>query len=251
VGWIALGASALGFILACIPPAMIFGWILLSAGFVLSIVAFFLRGAKWAAIVALALAVVGTIVGLIVFFLFVANTVQEIATGDDTSITDGATIAPDEDSEEQDTADEEAATGTDGSRDDPLPLGTVIPGTEYDVVVNSVTLHATDAVVAENMFNEPPADGFEYIVVNVTVTYTGSDSGYASMASVDYVTSTGEVITSYDSFVVGPEPTLGLDELYNGGTSTGNVVLSIPIDDAGLLRITPGILDDEVFVELQ
>lgn len=69
VGWIALGAAVLGFITVCIPPILGVGWFLLAAAFVLSIIAFFLRGKKWAPIVAICLSVVGAIVGAIVAFV--------------------------------------------------------------------------------------------------------------------------------------------------------------------------------------
>lgn len=69
VGWIALGAAVLGFITVCIPPILGVGWFLLATAFVLSIIAFFLRGKKWAPIVAICLSVVGAIVGAIIAFV--------------------------------------------------------------------------------------------------------------------------------------------------------------------------------------
>lgn len=73
LGIIALVAAILGFIFACVPGALIIGWILLPIAFILSLVALFLKGRKWPAIVGLILAVVGTIVGFIVFFAVVMN----------------------------------------------------------------------------------------------------------------------------------------------------------------------------------
>ncbi|WP_396655053.1 DUF5067 domain-containing protein [Microbacterium sp.] len=73
VGIIALVVSAIGFIFACIPGALIVGWILLPIGFILSLVAVFLKGAKWPAITGLVLAIVGTVVGFVVFFTLMAN----------------------------------------------------------------------------------------------------------------------------------------------------------------------------------
>lgn len=252
LGWIALGVAALGFIFACIPGALVVGWVLLPIGFILSIVAFFIKGAKWPAIVALALAVVGTIVGVIVFFAVIVTSAQNAFDDYESSTGQSQSDSSDDSSDtadEADTSDEDSSE--DASRENPLPLGTTVSGSEYDVTVNTVTLNATDTVLAENSFNEAPETGYEYIIVNVSVTYTGSDSGFAALASVDYVTSGGEVVNTYDTFAVGPEPSLGLEELYNGATATGNIVLSIPTGDAGVLRVTPGILEDEVFVALQ
>lgn len=76
LGIIALVAAVIGFIFACIPGALIVGWILLPIAFILSIVALFLKGTKWPAIVGLIVSIVGTIVGVIVFFAVVAGAVD-------------------------------------------------------------------------------------------------------------------------------------------------------------------------------
>lgn len=73
ISWVALGLAAIGFVFACIPGALIIGWVLLPISFILSIVAFFLKGMKWPAIVALVASVVGTIVGVVVFLSVVAG----------------------------------------------------------------------------------------------------------------------------------------------------------------------------------
>ena len=69
LGLIALITAALGFIFACIPGALIVGWILLPIAFVLALVSLFLKDKpKWMGITALILSIVGTIVGFAVFF---------------------------------------------------------------------------------------------------------------------------------------------------------------------------------------
>lgn len=249
LAWIALAVAALGFIFACIPGALIVGWVLLPVGFILSIVAFFIKGAKWPAIVGVSLAVVGTIVGFVVFFALLAGAAQDALGGTESSITQPESSDSDETEQVDDAGEEDSAA--EGSRENPAPLGSTISGDEYDVVINSVTLDATDEVLSANMFNEEPEAGYSYAIVNVSVTYTGEESGFAAMAMIDYVTSGGEVISAFDSLAVAPEPALGLDELYNGATATGNIAIAIPTGDTGVLRVTPGILADEVFVALQ
>jgi hypothetical protein len=66
LGIVALVVAAVGFVFACIPFVQVVGWILLPIAFVLSIVALFLKGRKWPAIVALIVSIVGAIVGAIV-----------------------------------------------------------------------------------------------------------------------------------------------------------------------------------------
>lgn len=256
LGWVALAVAVVGFVFACIPGALIVGWVLLPIAFVLAIVGFFLRGRKWPVITALVLSVVGTVVGFVVFLTVVSDSVDEAFGDSDVTVSPPESEEPDagsegtEDAEAPDPEQEEAADDA-GSRENPVPLGTVVSGDDFDVTINSVQLDATDAVMAANQFNEPPPEGSTYALVNATVTYTGEESGFAMEVTIDYVTSTGEVLGSYDSFAVAPEPELGLDELYNGGTTTGNVVIAVPAGDAGLIRVTPGLFADEVFVATQ
>ena len=77
LGIIALAVAAIGFIFACIPGALVVGWVLLPIAFVLSIVALFLKGAKWPAITGLIVSIVGTIVGTVVFFLVVSTSFSD------------------------------------------------------------------------------------------------------------------------------------------------------------------------------
>lgn len=77
LGIIALAVAAVGFIFACIPGALIVGWVLLPIAFVLSIVALFLKGRKWPAIAGLIVSIVGTIVGVVVFFTVVSTSFGE------------------------------------------------------------------------------------------------------------------------------------------------------------------------------
>ena len=223
---------------------MILGLILLPIGLILSIVAFFLKGAKWPAITGLILAVVGGIIGSIVLVgTLIAAGVQAIDEMSDTTVSE----SPQDDADE----DADAGSGEVGSRENPAALGSTISGDEYDVVVNTVTLDATEDILAANPYNEAPAEGTTYALINATVTYKGEDSGYAAMVMFDYVTADGEVVSSTDALVLPPEPALALQEIYTDASATGNVVLQVPVGDDGLLRVTPGILSDEVFVAVQ
>lgn len=105
LGIIALVVSAIGFIFACIPGALIVGWILLPIGFILSLVALFMKGGKWPAITGLILAVVGTVAGVVVFFAVVANAANDAFGSSDPLpvASESAQAAP----EPEDTASEE------------------------------------------------------------------------------------------------------------------------------------------------
>ncbi|MFK3678643.1 DUF2510 domain-containing protein [Microbacterium sp. NPDC090218] len=76
LGLVGLGLSAVGTILAFIPLIGFFGFILLGAGFIVSLISLFLKGKKWPGIAGLILAVVGAIIGVIMFFVFVFAVAQ-------------------------------------------------------------------------------------------------------------------------------------------------------------------------------
>ncbi|TFB15424.1 DUF2510 domain-containing protein [Microbacterium sp. 3H14] len=76
LGLVGLGLAAVGTILAFIPVIGFFGFILLGAGFIVSLISLFLKGKKWPGIAGLILAVVGTIIGVVMFLVFVFAVAQ-------------------------------------------------------------------------------------------------------------------------------------------------------------------------------
>lgn len=260
LGLVALICAAVGFVFACIPGALIVGWVLLPAGFVLGVVSLFQKGARWPGIWAIVVSLLGTIVGAVVFFTVVSGAVDEALGGDSTVVTPAQSAdAGQEAGAEEVTSQGEAAetdapaeaespAGDVGTRENPAPLGSTVVGNEWEIIVNSVEFNATDAVLEANMFNEPPAEGMTYALVNVSATYTGADSSSTMMVTIDYVTAGGEVVRSFDALAVAPDPSFGMAELFTGATDTGNLVLQVPADGSGLLRVTPGLFADAVFV---
>lgn len=251
LGIIALVIAALGFLFACMPGWLIVGWVLLPVGFILGIVSLFLRGrGKALGITAIVVSVVGTIVGFVVFFSLFAGSFNDafnsgapvaVAPGGTDSETDGGTT------------DAGGGGGGEGTRENPYPLGTTLTGEEWAVTINSITFGATDAVMAENQFNQAPPEGYEYILVNTTAVYSGPDSDFGWSISVDYVTPTGETMSTTDTMAVGPGEFDGSQELYTGGTVTGNIVLAVPSATAGdgVLAVTVDIFGDPAFVAVR
>lgn len=183
-----------------------------------------------------------------------ASPAEEDAPAAAGSSTASAPAGAKEDTEDTDEADEpeQQAGGTAGAREDPLPLGTPIEGGDWVVTVNEVTPDATDAVMAANQFNDAPAEGTQYLLADVTVEYTGDESEMIMLGTgFAFVTATGETIDTGDAFVVGPDELDTAQELYNGGTAQGNVVLQVPEGADGLLRVTTGMFGGEkTFVAL-
>lgn len=242
---VAMIVGAIGFIFACIPGALVVGWVLLPIAFVLSIVSLFLKGdKKWFGIIGLVLSIIGTVVGFVVFFSLMANAASDAFGSGDTVVTQPSDAAD----EPADAEEEPVAEAEPGTRESPFPLGSVVSSSDWTVVVNSYNSDGNTTVAAGNMFNEAPPAGSHYEIVNYTVTYTGTDSSYAAEVGVDLLTGAGGVVNSFDSMAV-LEDAFGLDELYTGGTATGSVTFLVPDGETVLIRVRPGMLADEVFVK--
>lgn len=255
MGLIALVVAVLGFVFALVKGAMIVGWILLPVAFILAIVGLLQHGRpKGMAVAALVVSVVGTIVGVVAFAGALGGAVDD-ALGKSVSASasvpaSGASSQDPVTPAATESQDASASSQTsEGTRENPYPMGSTISSSNWAVTVNSFTADATSQVLAANEFNQAPGEGNTYALVNVTITYTGQSSGYAMETGIAYVTSAGNVVTSTDSLAVAPDA-IGMEELYAGASVTGNVVLEIPAGDAGLLRIQPGMLADDAFVAI-
>ncbi|MET4159789.1 DUF308 domain-containing protein [Agromyces sp. PvR057] len=252
LGLVALALAGVGFIFACMPGALILGWILLPIAFTLAIISVCLKGkGKWQGLTAIIVSVVGTIVGIIVFFTVVATSFNEAFGGTDVEISSGdkASVA---EADEAPVADEEPAAEV-GTRENPAAIGSTIEGEDWAVVINSVTLGATDAVLAANQFNEAPDAGTEYIVINYTATYTGEDADgqMPAFVGIEYVTADGVTVDGLDKMVVAPDAIDSMSTLYTGASAAGNAAVQVPSPADGVIAVRPGMIADKVFVAIQ
>lgn len=265
VGLIALITAVLGTIFACIPGALIVGCVLLPIAFILAIVALCLKGRKkTTGLVALIVSVVGTIIGFVVFFAVVATAIDDSFSNDVTATvpedqqeqaeTDGDTVANDATATEAETEAAAADDAEQGTRANPYPLGTEVSDGEWTITINSVDLNATDAVVAENMFNEEPESGHVYLLANVTAAYTGTDAdGSTPWLSLSYVSPAGNTFDATDAMALAPDAFDSTTTLFEGASETGNIALQVPADSVGegVLSFTPGFFGSPVYVAVQ
>ena len=231
VGLIAVITAALGFVFACIPGALIVGWILLPIALILGIVGLCQSGkAKGTSIAAVIVAIVGTVVGFIVFFAVVTDAVDEAFSESDLSAAE-----PNSTGESAASSDSQ---GTAGSRDNPLPIGTKVVNNDWDIVLGTPR-EAGSEVSAENQFNDSPKPGMEFWIVPVTATYTGDDTGTAWVdLTVKFVGSDNKAYS--DRCGVIPDDLSDVDEVYPGGIAGGNTCLAVPAGADGLWSVSAG-----------
>lgn len=140
---------------------------------------------------------------------------------------------------------EEEPTAEEGTRSNPYPIGTEVGNEEWTIVLGDPR-ESGDEIQAENRYNDPADDGFEYYIVPMTATYTGDETGQAAWdLTVRFVGSDG--VTYDDRCGTIPDPIRDVGELYEGGVAEGNVCLTVPAGAGGLWTVTAGWVGEPVF----
>lgn len=124
-----------------------------------------------------------------------------------------------------------------GSRNNPIPKGeSARLFGDWDVRVVAVIPNATDLVLRENMFNDPPKPGYQFFIATVEATYRGQ--GSARFDGSFRLRALGPANVSYSTF----EDSCGVipdeisdREVFTGGTIRGNVCWQVLSTDAGNL----------------
>jgi hypothetical protein len=99
----------------------------------------------------------------------------------------------------------------------------------WQLTVNSVQSNATGAVLAENSLNSAPPAGQQYLLVNVTVTWTGAGSdNFDDTARLRLLTPSG---TSYNSTCPSFPKEVPGTNVPSGTTETGNTCFTIATSD--------------------
>lgn len=144
-----------------------------------------------------------------------------------------------------------------GTRGNPVEPGVAFTVGEWVVEFGDVTRDAGDIVAEENQFNDPPADGRQFVMTEVTVTYDGDDSGMPWVdLSFQFYGSEGNTFStgSDDRCGVIPDSLSDEGEMFPGATASGNVCLSVPSDQldggAWIVEDTFTLDADRVFVAL-
>lgn len=127
--------------------------------------------------------------------------------------------------------------GNGESREAAIGLGRVGQIGDYDLTMISVTPDATDLVLSENQFNEPPGEGRQFFIARIAVTYTGSESGVPS-AELNFQ-AVGDSNVGYatysDTCGVIPDDSYRVTDLFEGGSAEFNICWSVSSEDADSL----------------
>ncbi|MCP4306414.1 MAG: hypothetical protein GY788_16420 [bacterium] len=129
-----------------------------------------------------------------------------------------------------------------GSRTDPLPLGTTVPVGEWEVAVVNFAGDATGQVMAENQFNDPPDAGHVYSLVTLRATYKGADEGTAWLElAAGLVGDDQRNYSDTDCGAVKPNALNDQPSVFADGTVEGNFCLMVPSDQlpSGVLYVEP------------
>lgn len=152
------------------------------------------------------------------------------AGGEETS----SSAAPEESAPEGPEASEDPTPEL-GSRENPFPIDRPVGNDFWDIVLEEPH-QAWQQVQQENMFNDPPADGMEYWILPVSVTYIGTETGDPFWdLEFGFVSDEGR---SYDDDCgVIPDDLHDVGEMYSDAEASANICLTVPEGAPGLWTV--------------
>jgi hypothetical protein len=101
---------------------------------------------------------------------------------------------------------------------------------DWSVTLDVTNKNATDAVSAENQFNDPPAAGRNLVMTRVTVIYNGDGQERPSFdLQFQFAGSAGNTFGSGTSDYCGviPDSLTNVGEMFAGATGSGNICVSV------------------------
>jgi hypothetical protein len=116
-----------------------------------------------------------------------------------------------------------------GTRQDPIPIGKSAVIGDWEIRVIDTIPDATQAVLDENMFNDPPTEGHQFYIVRIEATYIADDSAdFWWDVNLKAVDDGGVVYEGMDARCgVIPDNIRDRGEVFSGASIEGNVCWSV------------------------
>ena len=110
-----------------------------------------------------------------------------------------------------------------------------------------IDLDAWPEIQAENSYNDPPTEGYRFVMWSMDVENVRGSVDEDERANESDFEMVGSRNVHYYTFrdSCGVIPDELNDDLYRGGKATGNVCLAVPIDETGLTFLYDALHDDE------
>jgi hypothetical protein len=156
-----------------------------------------------------------------------AGTTTQAATSSSTAATSTTTTAP--------TTTTQAAPKL-GTRENPIPAGDTAQVGDWEIAVLAAIPDATQTVMNENPYNEPPVEGNQFLMVEVSTTYRGTGSSPVALGLTFSTVGESSVAYSFGDYCgVIPNELDQYAEVFTDGSLSGNLCWSIKASDAGSL----------------
>lgn len=171
---------------------------------------------------------------------------------------DGAKIVDETGGNGDAAAADEVSEAAAGTRQNPLDPGASFTVGDWTVQIGETDPDAGEIVAAENQFNDPPAEGRQFVMVEVDVTYTGDDSGHpwVDLSFAFYGADGNTFGTNSDDYCgVIPDDLMDIGEMFPGASASGNVCVSVPAEQidggAWIVEAAFSFDSDRTFVALR
>mgnify|MGYP001162359825 CR=1 FL=1 len=142
-----------------------------------------------------------------------------------------------------------------GSRSQPVPIGDgKTLGYGWSLAISGVTYDAAEEILAENMFNDSPELGRQFVLVDLMLAYNGYQDPKSPLLEVSF-NAVGQSNVAYGSLGCGVLPN-ELDrslDVFSGGSVSGQICFDVLTDDAEslVLYASAGVfLGEDLFFSL-
>ncbi len=123
-------------------------------------------------------------------------------------------------------------------RDNPYPVGELIQAPNWDLQILEVLRgeEAWQMVYEANEYNEPPAEGMEYVLLKIFARSTYANDEEHEITYSDFKLTGDRYMRYFSAYVVDPEPALDA-LLFPGGETEGWITFPVGVGEGNLVLI--------------